>query len=116
MLCDAHGHPLHFHLTAGQTHKAATLGTLLVGADEALLDQQDQRTSWPVAVSGDKGTARIIPPRLKFPYTQRAMHNVERRVNDTKHATMLMMCRNSLTCRTVKQYRPTYNGCFSKHV
>jgi transposase len=55
VLCDAQGHPLHFHLTAGQTHEAAALDTLLIGADEALFDERNQPVAWPVALAGDKG-------------------------------------------------------------
>lgn len=49
------GHPLHFHLTPGQTHDSTTLDTLLEGADACLLDGQDQPIAWPVALAGDKG-------------------------------------------------------------
>ena len=55
MLCDAQGHPLHFHLTAGQTHECAVLDELMVGADAALLDEHDEPIAWPVALAGDKG-------------------------------------------------------------
>ena len=55
ILCDRHGHPLHFHLTPGQTHEAAAFDTLLVGADEQLFDAKDEPIAWPVALAGDKG-------------------------------------------------------------
>jgi len=55
LLCDRDGHPLHFHLTAGQAHESATLDTLLVGADEQLYDVAGQPLAWPVALAGDKG-------------------------------------------------------------
>ena len=55
VLCDAQGHPLHFHLTAGQAHEASVFDTLLIGADEALYDQHDEPIAWPVALAGDKG-------------------------------------------------------------
>lgn len=31
------------------------MDTLLIGADEALFDEQDQPIAWPVALAGDKG-------------------------------------------------------------
>lgn len=55
MLCDSQGHPLHFHLTAGQTHEAAALEDLLIAADQTLFDEQDKPIAWPVALTGDKG-------------------------------------------------------------
>ena len=55
ILCDGNGLPLHFHLTAGQTHESSVLDELLIGADERLLDEQGDRIAWPFAVGGDKG-------------------------------------------------------------
>ena len=55
MLCDRHGYPLHFHVTAGQTHESSVFDTLLIGADEVLLDGEDMPVAWPVALAGDKG-------------------------------------------------------------
>ena len=55
LLCDRRGHPLHFHLTAGQDHESTALIALLEGAEEHLLDQSGQSIAWPVALSGDKG-------------------------------------------------------------
>ena len=55
MLCDAIGHPLHFHLTAGQAHESTALDEVLIGADEALFDAQGEPIAWPVALAGDKG-------------------------------------------------------------
>ena len=55
ILCDRFGHPLHFHLTAGQTHEAAVFDTLMVGADDQLIDAEGQPIAWPVALAGDKG-------------------------------------------------------------
>lgn len=46
---------MHFHLTPGQTHEAAGLEDLLIGADQVLLDEQDHPIAWPVALAGDKG-------------------------------------------------------------
>ena len=55
LLCDGHGHPLHFHLTAGQAHESTVLDTLLIEADGCLFDSQGQPLAWPVALGGDKG-------------------------------------------------------------
>ena len=55
ILCDRDGHPLHFHLTAGQTHEASVFDTLMVGADEELTDGEGEPVAWPVALAGDKG-------------------------------------------------------------
>src|SRR5688572_27627182 len=55
ILCDGHGLPLHFHLTAGQTHESAALDELLVGADACLVDENGERIAWPFAIGGDKG-------------------------------------------------------------
>jgi len=54
-LCDGQGHPLGFGLTAGQTHEAAAFDTLMVHADQALVDERDEPIAWPVALAGDKG-------------------------------------------------------------
>lgn len=55
LLCDAHGHPLHFHLTAGQAHESTGLKPLLIGADEQLLNHDGQPFAWPLQLAGDKG-------------------------------------------------------------
>jgi transposase len=55
VLCDGHGHLLHFHLTAGQAHKTTALNPLLVGADERVIDGDGEPVAWPVALAGDKG-------------------------------------------------------------
>jgi len=55
ILCDGDGHPLHFHLTAGQDHETTALMPLLEGADERLLDGQGEPIPWPLAIGGDKG-------------------------------------------------------------
>ncbi len=55
VLWDAQGHPLHFHLTAGQTHESTVLDEVLIGADEQLIDVNGKPTAWPVALAGDKG-------------------------------------------------------------
>jgi transposase len=53
LLCDANGHPLHFHLTAGQVHESTVLDTLLEGVD--VCDSQGVPVARPVAMAGDKG-------------------------------------------------------------
>lgn len=55
ILCDGFGHPLHFHLTAGQAHETTALVPLLQGADEQLIDGDGNPIPWPVALGGDKG-------------------------------------------------------------
>ena len=55
LLCDAEGHPLHFHLSAGQTHESTVLDEVLIGADQQLIDAKGEAVAWPVALAGDKG-------------------------------------------------------------
>lgn len=55
MLCDGNGHPLHFHLTAGQDHESTALLPLLEGADEVVTDADGEPVAWPIALGGDKG-------------------------------------------------------------
>lgn len=55
ILCDRAGHPLHFHITAGQTHECAAFDTLMVSADEQLPNGPSDAIAWPVALAGDKG-------------------------------------------------------------
>lgn len=55
VLCDGDGHPLHLHLTAGQTHEAAAFDAVMIGADQQLIDEAGQPIAWPVALAGDKG-------------------------------------------------------------
>jgi len=55
ILCDGYGHPLHFHLTAGQDHESTVLDTLLENADSSLLDSENNPVAWPVSLGGDKG-------------------------------------------------------------
>lgn len=54
ILCDDEGHPLHFHLTAGQVHDSCVLDTVLIGADETLHDEDGVVMAWPLALAGDK--------------------------------------------------------------
>lgn len=55
VLCDGTGRPLHFELTAGQTHEAAAFDTVMIGADASLYDADGEPIAWPVALAGDKG-------------------------------------------------------------
>jgi transposase len=55
ILCDSEGHPLHFHVSAGQVHDSTMLDTVLVGADAALHDEDGVPLAWPVKLGGDKG-------------------------------------------------------------
>jgi transposase len=52
LLCDRHGHPLHFHLTAGQTHESQALIDLLEGFE--IVDSQDEPIAYPVYLAADK--------------------------------------------------------------
>ncbi len=49
LLCDRHGHPLHFHLTAGQAHESTVLLSLLQGADASIVDGVGEPIAWPLA-------------------------------------------------------------------
>lgn len=55
ILCDVVGHPLHFHLTPGQTHESTVLDIVLQGADANLANSAGEPIAWPVALGGDKG-------------------------------------------------------------
>ena len=55
ILCDGFGHPLHFHLTPGQTHESTVLDIVLEGADSNLVNGNGERIAWPVSLCGDKG-------------------------------------------------------------
>ncbi len=55
ILCDGFGHPLHFHLTPGQTHESTVLDIVLEGADSNLVNGNGERIAWPVSLGGDKG-------------------------------------------------------------
>jgi len=55
VLCDGRGNPLHFELTAGQTHEAAAFDRVLCGADTQLFDADGEPIAWPLALAGDKG-------------------------------------------------------------
>jgi len=53
LLCDGNGLPLHFHLTAGQTHESQGLCDLLEGLE--LVDQDNDPVALCVQLAGDKG-------------------------------------------------------------
>ncbi|NOT01595.1 MAG: IS5 family transposase [Phycisphaerales bacterium] len=55
LLCDGQGHPLHFHLTAGQAHESTVLDTILEDADAQLLDKKSRPVASLLALAGDKG-------------------------------------------------------------
>lgn len=55
ILCDGHGHPLDFHLTAGQAHETTALVPLPEGAEERVVDGDGEPIARPVALAGDKG-------------------------------------------------------------
>lgn len=55
LLCDGHGHPLHFALSPGQAHESTLLDALLEGADARLLDGDGEPVAWPLALAADKG-------------------------------------------------------------
>lgn len=55
ILCDGEGHPLHFHLSPGQTHDSAMLDVVLESADNILHDDMGTAMAWPVKLAGDKG-------------------------------------------------------------
>ena len=54
LLCDRSGHPLHFHLTAGQQNESTALESVLEGADESIFDQDGEPIAWPLSLAGDK--------------------------------------------------------------
>ena len=55
VLCDGHGHPLHFHLTPGQAHETTGLVPLLESVEERVIDGDGEPIAWPVALAGDTG-------------------------------------------------------------
>lgn len=55
LLCDRHGHPLHFCLTAGQDHESTALVSLLDSEDVNITDSEGEPIAWPLALAGDKG-------------------------------------------------------------
>ncbi len=55
ILCDGDGNPLHFEVSAGQVHDGTMLDTVLVGADQALHDEDGVVMAWAVSLTGDKG-------------------------------------------------------------
>lgn len=55
ILCDSHGHPLHVHLSPGQTDDSSVLDAVLIGVHSRLLSGHDESFQWPCALAGDKG-------------------------------------------------------------
>lgn len=53
LLCDRAGHPLGFHLTAGQCHESQSLETLL--EETEVVDFDGEPIAWPLQLTGDKG-------------------------------------------------------------
>jgi len=53
LLCDRAGHPLGFHLTAGQSHESQSLETLL--EETEVVDFAGERIAGPLQLAGDKG-------------------------------------------------------------
>ena len=52
---DASGVPIHFELSAGQTHENTTLEALLNGVDAEMTTGSGEVVPWPEAIAGDKG-------------------------------------------------------------
>lgn len=55
LLSDRDGHPLCFHLIAGQIHESTMLDTVWMDADRHLFDAKGDPIAWPFALAGDKG-------------------------------------------------------------
>ena len=55
ILCNSEGHPLHFHVSAGQVHDSKVFDTVWMGADDSLLDNDGVPMAWPLKRAGDKG-------------------------------------------------------------
>lgn len=52
---DAGGVPIHFELSAGQSHENTTLEDLLNGIDQEMTTGTGEVVPWPEAIAGDKG-------------------------------------------------------------
>jgi transposase len=52
LLCDSHGHPLHVHITPGQTHESQVLETMLT--DMNVVGDEVDETLFPERLAGDK--------------------------------------------------------------
>jgi transposase len=52
LLCDRWGHPLHFEVTAGQSHESLTLMNLIEDAE--VVDHDGESIGYPQKVAGDK--------------------------------------------------------------
>lgn len=46
---------MQFHLTGGQVHVTQALDELLDRTDEAVVDLDNHKVAWPLALAGDKG-------------------------------------------------------------
>lgn len=55
LICDAHGCPIHFELSAGQAHENTSLIDLLNGIDDEMTTGDGEVVAWPAAIAGDKG-------------------------------------------------------------
>jgi transposase len=55
VLCDDHGHPLNFHLTAGQAHETTDLVPLLEDAEEGSSTLTASRSRGPLPWLAMKG-------------------------------------------------------------
>ena len=53
LLCDSHGHPLHAHLSPGQSHESVSLPELLETCEVS--DHEGDVLLRPIALAGDKG-------------------------------------------------------------
>ena len=53
--CDANGIPIHFELSAGQTHENSSLIELLNSSGNELVGSDGGPIAWPGAIAGDKG-------------------------------------------------------------
>lgn len=53
LLCDSNGHPLHVHITPGQTHESQALQTLLEGVE--VTGEEAAEVVLPERLTGDKG-------------------------------------------------------------
>lgn len=54
LLCDGNGHPLHFHMTAGQRNESIVFETVLEQADAEIQDGAGNPIAWPLALGADK--------------------------------------------------------------
>lgn len=55
LICDAHGCPIHFEISAGQAHENTSLIDLLHGIDDEMMTGAGDVVPWPDSIAGDKG-------------------------------------------------------------